>query len=329
MPRKTYIAAIQAALSEEMRRDESVMLIGEDVRIGVFAGTRGLHAEFGDLRVVDTPISELGVAGAGIGAAATGLRPVVDLMFGTFLYLAFDQIANQAAAMRYMFGGQAKLPIVFMTQNGGGIGAGPHHSQAVHPLFMHLPLIKVVMPSTPYDVKGLLKAAIRDDNPVVFLNHLALGGQRGEVPDTDYLVPLGQADIKRVGSDVTIVAAGLMVHHALTAATELAAQGIEAEVIDLRTLKPWDEATVLASVARTGRCVVVDESYPICGGASEWAACISEHAFHHLKAPVQRVSSAHVPIPFSPVLEKMVIPQPADIIAAVQRIAAPTLEARK
>ena len=242
---------------------------------------------------------------------------------------AFDQIANQAAAMRYMFGGQAKLPIVFMTQNGGGIGAGPHHSQAVHPLFMHLPLIKVVMPSTPYDVKGLLKAAIRDDNPVVFLNHLALGGQRGEVPDTDYLVPLGQADIKRVGSDVTIVAAGLMVHHALTAATELAAQGIEAEVIDLRTLKPWDEATVLASVARTGRCVVVDESYPICGGASEWAACISEHAFHHLKAPVQRVSSAHVPIPFSPVLEKMVIPQPADIIAAVQRIAAPAMEARK
>lgn len=322
MSRKTYIAAIQAALAEELRHDPSVILIGEDVRIGVFAGTRGLHAEFGDARVIDTPISELGVAGAGIGAAATGLRPVVDLMFGTFLYLAFDQIANQAAAMRYMFGGQTKVPITFMVQNGGGIGAGPHHSQAVHPFFMHLPLIKVVMPSTPYDVKGLLKAAIRDDNPVIFLNHLALGGQRGEVPDEEYLIPLGKADIKRAGRDVTIVCAGLMVHHALKAATELATQGIEAEVIDLRTLKPWDEATVLASVARTGRCVVVDESYPVCGGASEWAACISEKAWDHLTAPVQRVSSVHVPIPFSPVLEKMVIPQPADIVAAVQRIVA-------
>lgn len=322
MPRKTYIAAIQTALAEELRHDPSVILIGEDVRIGVFAGTRGLHAEFGDARIIDTPISELGVAGAGIGAAATGLRPVVDLMFGAFLYLAFDQIANQAAAMRYMFGGQTKVPVTFMVQNGGGIGAGPHHSQAVHPFFMHLPLIKVVMPSTPYDVKGLLKAAIRDDNPVIFLNHLALGGQRGEVPDEEYLIPLGKADIKRAGRDVTIVCAGLMVHHALKAATELATQGIEAEVIDLRTLKPWDEETVLASVARTGRCVVVDESYPVCGGASEWAACIGEKAWDHLIAPVQRVSSAHVPIPFSPVLEKMVIPQPADIVAAVQRIVA-------
>lgn len=322
MPRKTYIAAIQAALAEELRHDPSVILIGEDVRIGVFAGTRGLHAEFGEARIIDTPISELGVAGAGIGAAATGLRPVVDLMFGAFLYLAFDQIANQAAAMRYMFGGQTKVPVTFMVQNGGGIGAGPHHSQAVHPFFMHLPLIKVVMPSTPYDVKGLLKAAIRDDNPVIFLNHLALGGQRGEVPDEEYLIPLSKADIKRAGRDVTIVCAGLMVQHALKAATELATHGIEAEVIDLRTLKPWDEETVLASVARTGRCVVVDESYPVCGGASEWAACIGEKAWDHLTAPVQRVSSVHVPIPFSPVLEKMVIPQPADIVAAVQRIVA-------
>jgi pyruvate dehydrogenase E1 component beta subunit len=221
--------------------------------------------------------------------------------------------------MRYMFGGQAKLPLVFMTQNGGGIGAGPHHSQAVHPLFMYLPLIKVVMPSTPYDVKGLLKAAIRDDNPVVFFNHLALGGQRGEVPDEEYIIPLGTADVKRAGKDVTIVAAGMMVHHALKAAAELATEGVEAEVIDLRTLKPWDEATVLTSVARTGRCVVVDESYPVCGGASEWAACIGEKAFHALKAPIQRVSSAHVPIPFSPQLEKMVIPQPHDIVNAVRR----------
>ena len=314
MPRLTYIAAIQAALAEEMRRDERVLLMGEDVRLGVFAGTRGLHAEFGDRRVIDTPISELGVAGAGVGAAATGLRPVVDLMFGTFLYLAFDQIANQAATMRYMFGGQATLPVVYMTQNGGGIGAGPHHSQPVHPLFMYLPAIKVVMPSTPYDVKGLLKAAIRDDNPVVFFNHLSLGGQRGEVPDEEYVLPLGKADVKRTGSDVTIVAAGLMVHHALKAAQELAKEGVEAEVIDLRTLKPWDEETVLESVAKTGRFLAVDESYPVCGAAGEWAATVAEKGFHHLKAPVQRLSSRHVPVPFSPTLEKMMIPSAAEIV---------------
>ena len=319
MPRKTYIAAIQAALSEELRRDPTVLLMGEDVRIGVFAGTRGLHAEFGDKRVIDTPISELGVAGAGIGAAATGLRPIVDLMFGTFLYLAFDQIANQAATMRYMFGGQTRLPIVFMTQNGGGIGAGPHHSQSVHPLFMYLPMIKVVMPSTPYDVKGLLKAAIRDDNPVVFLNHLALGGQRGEVPDEEYVIALGKGEIKRAGNDVTICAAGLMVHRALEAAKTLEKEGIDVEIIDLRTLKPWDEAMVLESVAKTGRFVAVDESYPVCGAASEWAATVAEKGFHHLKAAVQRVSSKHVPLPFSPALEKQVIPSADEIVAAVKR----------
>jgi pyruvate dehydrogenase E1 component beta subunit len=195
MPRKTYVAAIQEALREEMSHDQRVILMGEDVRLGVFAGTRYLHKEFGSERVIDTPISELGVAGAGVGAAATGLRPVVDLMFGTFLYLAFDQIANQAGAMRYMFGGQTTLPIVFMTQNGAGNSNGHHHSQPVHPFFMNMPLIKVVLPSTPYDVKGLLKSAIRDDNPVVFLNSLALGGKRGEVPDEEYAVPLGVADI--------------------------------------------------------------------------------------------------------------------------------------
>lgn len=322
MPRKTYIAAIQAALAEELRRDESVMLMGEDVRLGVFAGTRGLHAEFGDRRVIDTPISELGVAGAGVGAAATGLRPVVDLMFGTFLYLAFDQIANQAATMRYMFGGQAKLPIVYMTQNGGGIGAGPHHSQPVHPLFMYLPLVKVIMPSTPYDVKGLLKAAIRDDNPVVFFNHLSLGGTRGEVPDEEYVIEIGKADIKRTGSDITIVCAGLMVQHALKAAAALEQAGIDAEVVDLRTLKPWDEATVLASVAKTGRLLAVDESYPVCGAASEWAATVAEKAFHHLKAPVQRLSSEHVPVPFSPVLEKMMVPSVETIVEAATKMMA-------
>jgi pyruvate dehydrogenase E1 component beta subunit len=318
VPRKTYIAAIKEALTEEMRRDSTVMLMGEDVRIGVFAGTRGLHAEFGDLRVIDTPISELAVAGAGVGAAATGLRPVVDLMFGTFLYLAFDQIANQAGAMRYMFGGQATLPLVYMVQNGTGSSAGHHHSQSVHPFFMNMPLIKVVMPSTPYDVKGLLKASIRDNNPVVFLNHLALGGQRGDVPDEDYIVPIGKGDIKRAGKDVTIASAGLMVHHALKAAAALEQEGIDTEVIDLRTLKPWDEALVLESVAKTGRFVAVDESSPVCGAASEWAATVAEKAFAHLKAAPQRVASKPVPIPFSPKLEKAVVPSADDIVAAAK-----------
>jgi pyruvate dehydrogenase E1 component beta subunit len=319
VPRKTYIAAIQEALREEMARDERVLLIGEDVRLGVFAGTRGLHKQFGDARVIDTPISELAVAGAGVGAAATGLRPVVDLMFGTFLYLAFDQIANQAGAMRYMFGGQTRLPVVFMTQNGAGSSAGHHHSQGVHQFFMNMPLIKVVLPSTPYDVKGLLKSAIRDDNPVVFLNSLSAGGRRGEVPDEEYTIPLGVGDIKRAGADVTICTAGAMVFRALDAAQALEQEGIQAEVIDLRTLSPWDESLVLASVAKTGRFVAVDESYPTCSAASEWAATVAEKAFHDLKAPVQRVNNKPVPMPFSPVLEKAVIPSAEDIVAAVKR----------
>ena len=318
MPRKTYIAAIYEALAEEMRRDPTVLLIGEDVRIGVFAATRGLHAEFGDKRVIDTPISELGVAGAGVGAAVTGLRPIVDLMFGTFMFLAFDQIANQAGAMRYMYGGQTKVPLVFMTQNGAGSSAGHHHSQAVHQFFMNMPQIKVVLPSTPYDVKGLLKSAIRDDNPVVFLNSLSLGGKRGDVPDEEYLIPLGAADIKRAGGDVTICTVGSTVYTALSAARKLAARGIDAEVIDLRSLSPWDKDMVLKSVAKTGRFVAVDESFPTCSAASEWAATVAEAAFHHLKAPVQRVNNKDVPMPFSPVLEKAVLPSEDDVIAAVQ-----------
>lgn len=319
MPRKTYIAAIQEALKEEMQSDESVILFGEDVRLGVFAGTRGLHSEFGDARVIDTPISELAVAGAGVGAAATGLRPVVDLMFGTFLYLALDQIANQAGAMRYMFGGQTTLPVVFMTQNGAGTSAGHHHSQSVHQFFMNMPLIKVVLPSTPYDVKGLLKSAIRDNNPVVFLNSLALGGKRSEVPDEEYLIPLGEGDIKREGLDVTICTVGAMVYKSLDAAEVLAEEGIECEVIDLRTLKPWDEAMVLTSVAKTGRFVAVDEAYPTCSAGSKWAATVAEKGFSDLKAPVQRVNNKPVPMPFSPVLEKGVIPSVEDIVAAVKR----------
>ena len=319
MPRKTYVAAIQEALSEEMRRDPRVFLIGEDVRIGVFPSTRGLHAEFGDKRVIDTPISELAVAGAGIGAAVTGLRPIVDLMFGTFLYLAFDQIANQAGAMRYMYGGQTNVPLVYMVQNGAGSSAGHHHSQAVHQFFMNMPQIKVILPSTPRDGKGLLKSAIRDDNPVLFLHSLSLGGKRGDVPDEEYLIPIGLADVKRAGSDVTICAAGPTVYTALDAAKALAAEGIEAEVIDLRSLSPWDKQTVLESVAKTGRFVAVDESFPTCSAASEWAATVAAEAFHHLQAPVQRVTNKDVPMPFSPVLEKAVLPSATDVIAAVRR----------
>ena len=319
MAKKTYVSVIKDALAEEMRRDPTVFLIGEDVRLGVFAGTRGLHAEFGDRRVIDTPISELGVAGAGVGAAVTGLRPVVDLMFGTFLYLALDQIIQQAASARYMFGGQAKAPIVYMVQNGGGISAGAHHSQAVHPIFMNVPLLKVVMPSNPADAKGLLKAAIRDDNPVIFLSPLSITGMRAEVTDEDVIVPLGVGEIKRSGKDVTICAAGAMVTMALKAAEVLTKDGIEAEVIDPRTLKPFDEALVLESVAKTGRFVAVDESKPICGAASEWTATVAEKAFAFLKAAPQRVSGKDVASPFSPVLEKAVIPSVDEIVAAVRR----------
>ena len=320
MPRKTYVAAIQEALAEEMRRDDRVFLIGEDVRIGVFPSTRGLHAEFGDKRVIDTPISELAVAGAGIGAAVTGLRPIVDLMFGTFLYLAFDQIANQAGAMRYMYGGQTKVPLVFMVQSGAGSSAGHHHSQAVHQFFMNMPQIKVILPSTPYDGKGLLKSAIRDDNPVIFLHSLSLGGKRGDVPSDEYLVPIGAADVKRAGSDVTICGVGPTVYAALEAAKMLATEGVDAEVIDLRSLSPWDKQTVLESVAKTGRFVAVDESFPTCSAASEWAATVAEEAFSDLKAPVQRVTNQDVPMPFSPVLEKAVLPSAADVVAAARKI---------
>jgi pyruvate dehydrogenase E1 component beta subunit len=319
MAKKTYVAAIKDALAEEMRRDPNVFLMGEDVRLGVFAGTRGLHAEFGDRRVIDTPISELAVAGAGVGAAVTGLRPIVDLMFGTFLYLALDQIIQQAASARYMFGGQAKAPIVYLVQNGGGISAGAHHSQAVHPIFMNVPLLKVVMPSNPYDAKGLLKAAIRDDNPVIFLNPLSVTGSRAEVPDEDYIVPLGKGDVKRAGKDVTLCTAGITTVHALKAAEQLGKEGIDVEVIDLRTLKPWDETMVLESVAKTGRFVAVDESKPICGAAGEWVATVAEKGFHALKAPPVRVSGKDVASPFSPILEKAVIPSVDDIVAAAKK----------
>jgi pyruvate dehydrogenase E1 component beta subunit len=313
--RKYYIKAIQEALFEEMARDVSVFLMGEDVRIGCFAGTRGLYAEFGGERVIDTPISELGVAGAGVGAAITGSRPVVDLMFGQFLMLAYDQVSNQANAMRYMFGGQATVPIVYIVQNGTGPCVGPHHSNSVHSLFMNSPLVKVIMPSCTVDAKGLLKAAIRDDNPVVFFNHTSIGGMKGEVPDGDYVIPIGKGDIKREGTDITLCAVGAMVNTCLKAAKELENSSVSAEVADLRTLKPWDKEMVLERVKKTGRFLAVDESYHTCGAGAEWVATVAEEAFGILRAPASRLSGKEVPIPFSPELQKRVVPTVEDIAA--------------
>ncbi len=318
--KKYYIKAIQEALFEEMERDESVFLMGEDVRIGCFAATRGLCERFGKERVIDTPISELAVAGAAVGAAVTGSRPIVDLMFGQFLLLAYDQVLNQAGAMRYMFGGQTNVPLVYLVQNGTGPCVGPHHSNSVHPLFMNIPLVKVVMPSNPAEAKGLLKAAIRDDNPVVFLNHTSIGGMKAEVPDGEYVIELGKGDIKREGKDITICAVGIMVNICLKAAAVLEKEGIDVEVVDLRTLKPWDKELVISSTKKTGRFLAVDESYHTCGAGAEWVATVSEAAFGELKVPAARLSGKEIPIPFSPPLQQMSVPTKEDIIEKVREM---------
>jgi pyruvate dehydrogenase E1 component beta subunit len=316
--KKYYIKAVQEALFEEMERDARVFLMGEDVRIGCFAATRGLCATFGEDRVIDTPISELGVAGAGVGAAATGSRPIVDLMFGQFLMLAYDQISNQANAMRYMFGGQTQIPIVYLVQNGTGAALGPHHSNSVHPLFMNIPLVKVVMPACPADAKGLLKSAIRDDNPVIFLNHTSLGGMKGEVPDGEYLIPIGKGDIKREGTDITLCTVGLMTNVCLAAGKALEQEGISAEVVDLRSLKPWDKELVFESVRKTGRFLAVDESYHTCGAGAEWVATVAEDVFDALKCPPQRLSGKEIPIPFSPELQKHAVPNAEQVVEKVK-----------
>ncbi|MDR2156509.1 MAG: alpha-ketoacid dehydrogenase subunit beta [Clostridiales Family XIII bacterium] len=319
--KKYYIKAVQEALFEEMERDPRVFLMGEDVRIGCFAATRGLCDTFGEERVIDTPIAELGVAGAGVGAAATGSRPIVDLMFGQFLMLAYDQISNQANAMRYMFGGQTRIPIVYLVQNGTGPALGPHHSNSVHPLFMNIPLVKVIMPSCPADAKGLLKSAIRDDNPVIFFNHTSLGGMKGEVPDDGaYLIPIGKGDIKRQGTDITLCTVGLMTNVCLEAGKILEPEGIRAEVVDLRSLKPWDKALVYESVKKTGRFLAVDESYHTCGAGAEWVASVAEDMFEHLKCPPQRLSGKEIPIPFSPALQKYAVPNVEAVVDRVKRM---------
>ena len=315
------VQAVNQALREEMVRDESVVILGEDISMSLFGDTRGLIQEFGPERVRDTPISEALMTGATVGAAATGLRPVFHMMFGNFLYTGWDGIANLAAKFRYMTGGQVRLPLVYMAVFGGGRSQGAHHSDAMHPMLMNLGL-KVVLPATPADAKGLMKAAIRDDDPVVFLQSAGRGGELGDVPDGDHVVRIGSADVKRAGSDVTIVAIGAAVRHALAAAETLMASGIDAEVIDPRTVFPLDRTTILTSVGRTGRLVVVDEARESCSAASEISAIVVEEAFDSLRGPILRVTTPNVPMPFSPPLEKALLPSPQKIVAAAERLMA-------
>lgn len=316
-----YNQALREALREELERDPRVFVMGEDIGLygGVFKVTDGLLASFGPKRIRETPISENGFVGAAVGAAMTGMRPVVELMFADFAYVAADSIFNQAAKMRSMSGGRVSVPLVIRTQQGGGRGNGAQHSQSLEAMFAHIPGIKVVLPSTPYDAKGLLKSAIRDENPVIFIEHKLLYGTRGQVPEEEYTLPLGKADIKRVGNDVTIITYSRSVLHALAAATQLASEGIDAEVIDLRSLVPLDRDAILASARKTGRVVVVHEAHRFCGVGAEIAALVQEEVWDELRAPVRRVAAKDVPIPVAPVLETAVLPQERDIVDAVRR----------
>jgi len=317
----SYAEALGEALREEMRRDSKVVVWGLDVGPygGAFGVTKGLYQEFGPERVIDMPISEAGYVGAGIGAAITGLRPVVELQFSDWITIASDQLINHAAKMRYMFGGVLKVPMVLRAPVGGYISASADHSQSFESIFAFVPGLKVVLPATPYDAKGLLKSAIRDDNPVIFFEHKQLYSVMGEVPEEEYLIPLGKADVKREGGDVTVVAYAFMVLKAMAAAEKLAGEGINVEVVDLRTVDPLDEDTILKSVAKTNRLVIVQETWPRCSVSSEVAAVVAEKGFDFLDAPILRVTSENVPTPFSPVLENYVLPQEEDITAAVKK----------
>jgi len=319
----SYRDALREALREEMQRDPTVFLLGEDIGRywgGAFKVTKGLAEEFGDERVRDTPISESAIIGAAVGAAITGMRPVAEIMFGDLTTLAMDQIVNQAAKIRYMFGGQAKVPLVIRTPFGGGVNIAAHHSQCLEALFMHVPGLQVAVPSTPYDAKGLLKTAIRNDNPVIFCEHKLLYPITGPVPDEEYTLPFGVADIKREGNDVTVVATLYMVHKALKAAEELEKDGISVEIVDPRTLVPLDKETIINSVKKTGRVVIVTEDCKTAGVSAEIAAVIAEEALDYLDAPIKRVANPDVPIPFSPPLENFVIPDEKRIIEAVKEV---------
>ena len=316
----TLAQAIREALAEEMRRDPTVCVMGEDV---AEAGTpfkvlSGLVEEFGTNRVLDTPISEAGFTGLAVGAAMTGMRPVVDIMFGDFITLTMDQMVNQAAKVHYMSGGKWKVPMVMRTTLGATRRSAAQHSQSLHAWFCHVPGLKVVLPSTPYDAKGLLKAAIRDDNPVVFFEDKMMYKLKGSVPDEDYTIPLGIADVKRAGDDITLVATSSMVQVAMGAATLLAAVGISAEVVDPRTMWPLDEETIVESVRKTSRAIVLDEGYERYGVTAELASVIAAGAFYDLDAPVKRMGAMHVPIPFSPPLEDATVPTEQTVFEAAK-----------
>jgi len=316
----TFAEAVREALAEEMRRDPRVIILGEDV---AEAGTpfkvlSGLVEEFGKARVIDTPISEAGFTGVAVGAAMTGMRPVADIMFGDFLTLTMDQIVNQAAKIHYMSGGKLKVPMVLRTTMGAARRSAAQHSQSLHVWLSHVPGLKVVLPSTPYDAKGLLKTAIRDDNPVVFIEDKMMFRMKGPVPSDDYTIPFGVADVKRVGTDVTIVATSSMVQTALGAARMLEDAGISAEVIDPRTISPLDRGTIIASVKKTSRAVVVDEGHLQYGVTAEIASMIADEAFYHLDAPVKRLGAMDVPVPFSPPLEDATVPTEEALVDVVR-----------
>ncbi len=329
----SFQQAVAEALAQEMRRDPSVILMGEDVAGGSGADgemdawggplgvTKGLWSEFGD-RVMDTPISESAFIGAAIGAATAGLRPVAELMFVDFMGVCFDQIFNQAAKFRYMFGGRAVTPVVIRSMIGAGFRAAAQHSQCLYPLFTHIPGLKCVVPSTPYDVKGLLIQAIRDDDPVMFFEHKLLYKTEGEVPEESYAIPFGEANIVREGDDVTVVALGRMVHMAAEAADQLAKDGVGCELIDPRTTSPLDEDTILESVEKTGRLVVVDEASPRCNMATDISALVAQQAFGALSAPIKMVAPPHTPVPFSPALEDLYVPDAAKVASAVREVMA-------
>jgi len=318
----TYREALREGLQEEMRRDERVFLLGEDIAEfgGTYKVTEGLLAEFGPERVRNTPISETAIVGAALGAALLGMRPVAELMYIDFSAVAMDQIVNQIAKIRYMFGGKAKASLVIRTQGGAGRSSGPHHAQSLETWFCHTPGLMVAMPSTPYDVKGLIKSSIRSDNPVIFIEHKLLYNEKGPVPEEEYLVPIGKADIKREGGDVTLVATSRMVLRALKAAEALAEDGIEAEVLDPRSLVPLDEDAILQSVKKTGRLVIIHEAVKRGGYGAEIQAVVSEKAFDYLDAPIKRVAAANTPVPFAPTLENFVIPDERDIIKGVKEL---------
>jgi pyruvate dehydrogenase E1 component beta subunit len=332
MPRKTIREAINEALRAEMRRDANVIVIGEDVaggqggsgQIDAYGGvmgvTKGLIGEFGAARVIDTPITESAIMGAAAGAALRGLRPVAELMFVDFFGVCFDQIYNQAAKFRYMFGGKATTPLTIRTMIGAGFSAAAQHSQAIYPIFTHIPGLKVVLPSNAYDAKGLLIQAIRDDDPVIFCEHKLAYDLACEVPDESYTIPFGEAAVPREGRDVTIVAFSHMVNHAIAVADELKADGLSVEVIDPRTTSPLDEDTILESVERTGRLVVVDEASPRCGMAADIAALVAAKGFDDLKTGVKLMTPPHTPVPFAPSLEQLYIPSPTKIAAAVRAV---------